>query len=162
VNQAQGLRESSSPTTILRRNKDGSRILDRLIKLRKDVRAASSSRSTTLCHKLPNFIEKCALRASSACSSAREHIPTTCRCQKRQNKITEYRKMLLAWKSAGVITYAGYISLPQRYGGVFLHDIDVIKSELPVDLLDSSTSRRCRLGRTIKTPSRRAWRWMPT
>ena len=29
--------------------------------------------------------------------------------KKRQNKITEYRKMLLAWKQAGVITYAGYI-----------------------------------------------------
>ena len=29
--------------------------------------------------------------------------------KKRQNKITEYRKMLLAWKSVGVITYAGYI-----------------------------------------------------
>ena len=29
--------------------------------------------------------------------------------KKRQNKITEYRKMLLAWKAARVITYCGYI-----------------------------------------------------
>jgi hypothetical protein len=29
--------------------------------------------------------------------------------KKRQNKITEYRKMMLAWKQARVITYAGYI-----------------------------------------------------
>ena len=29
--------------------------------------------------------------------------------KKSQNKITEYRKMLLAWKAAGIWTYAGYI-----------------------------------------------------
>ena len=29
--------------------------------------------------------------------------------KKKQNKITEYRKMLLDWKHAGIITYAGYI-----------------------------------------------------
>ena len=29
--------------------------------------------------------------------------------KKRQNKITEYRNMLLAWKAVGIWTYAGYI-----------------------------------------------------
>ena len=29
--------------------------------------------------------------------------------KKRQNKITEYRKLLLAWKAVGAVTYAGYI-----------------------------------------------------
>jgi hypothetical protein len=57
--------------------------------------------------------------------------------KKRQNKITEYREMLLAWKKAGVITYAGYIlGFPHDTVESIMHDIDVIKRELPVDLLE--------------------------
>ena len=57
--------------------------------------------------------------------------------KKRQNKITEYRQMLLAWKNAGVITYAGYIlGFPNDTFESIMHDIDVIKRELPVDLLE--------------------------
>jgi len=57
--------------------------------------------------------------------------------KKKQNKITEYRQMLLAWKTARVITYAGYIiGFPNDTVDSILHDIDVIKRELPVDLLE--------------------------
>src|SRR5262249_36919032 len=57
--------------------------------------------------------------------------------KKRQNKITEYRKMLLAWKAQGVLTYAGYIlGFPNDTPESILHDIDVIKRELPIDLLE--------------------------
>ena len=62
-----------------------------------------------------------ARRRARACSSGwRTSIPTTCwRRKKRQNKITEYRKMLLAWKQVGVITYAGYIlGFPERHAGI--------------------------------------------
>jgi hypothetical protein len=52
-------------------------------------------------------------------------------------KITEYRAMLLAWKKARVITYAGYIlGFPNDTVESILHDIAVIKRELPVDLLE--------------------------
>ncbi len=45
--------------------------------------------------------------------------------------------MLLAWKSAGVLTYAGYIlGFPNDTVESIMHDIDVIKRELPVDLLE--------------------------
>ena len=57
--------------------------------------------------------------------------------KKRQNKITEYREMLMAWKAARVITYAGYIlGFPNDTPESILADIDVIKRELPVDLLE--------------------------
>jgi hypothetical protein len=57
--------------------------------------------------------------------------------KKRQNKITEYRQMLLAWKAVGVITYAGYIlGFPNDTVESILHDIDVIKRELPLDLIE--------------------------
>ena len=45
--------------------------------------------------------------------------------------------MLLAWKRARVITYAGYIlGFPNDTVESILHDIEVIKKELPVDLLE--------------------------
>ena len=47
----------------------------------------------TLCHRIPNFIEKAAAPACGACSSGwRTSTRTICsRAKKRQNKITEYR-----------------------------------------------------------------------
>jgi hypothetical protein len=93
----------------------------------------------TLCHKLPNFIEKCARAGIKRVFIGLENInpANLLGAKKRQNKITEYRQMLLAWKSAGVLTYAGYIlGFPNDTYESILHDIDVIKRELPVDLLE--------------------------
>jgi hypothetical protein len=57
--------------------------------------------------------------------------------KKRQNKITEYRVMLMAWKAARVITYAGYIlGFPNDTPASIERDIEIIKRELPVDLLE--------------------------
>jgi len=45
--------------------------------------------------------------------------------------------MLLAWKRAAILTYAGYIlGFPNDTVESIMHDIDVIKRELPVDLLE--------------------------
>jgi hypothetical protein len=45
--------------------------------------------------------------------------------------------MLLAWKHAGIVTYCGYIlGFPGDTRESVLHDIEVIKKELPVDLLE--------------------------
>lgn len=57
--------------------------------------------------------------------------------KKQQNKITEYRKMLLAWKQVGVLICCGYIlGFPGDTQESILHDIRVIQKELPVDLLE--------------------------
>jgi hypothetical protein len=57
--------------------------------------------------------------------------------KKRQNKIWEYREMLLAWRRQRVITYAGYIlGFPTDTPETIARDIDIIKKELPVDLLE--------------------------
>src|ERR1700726_83997 len=57
--------------------------------------------------------------------------------KKRQNKITEYRKMLLAWKAQGIITFAGYIlGFPADTPETIRRDIAIIKNELPIDLLE--------------------------
>jgi coproporphyrinogen III oxidase-like Fe-S oxidoreductase len=57
--------------------------------------------------------------------------------KKRQNKITEYRAMLLAWKAQGIITLAGYIlGFPADTPQTIRRDIEIIKRELPLDGLE--------------------------
>ena len=57
--------------------------------------------------------------------------------KKRQNKITEYRKMLLAWKAQGIITFAGYIlGFSSDTPATIRRDIAIIKKELPLDGLE--------------------------
>ena len=141
VNYAQGLRAFFITDDNFARNKDWEPILDRLIQLR-EVESFNISfiiQVDTLCHKLPNFIEKCARAGVRRVFIGLENInpANLASVKKRQNKITEYRKMLLAWKSARVITYAGYIiGFPNDTHDSIMHDIDVIKRELPVDLLE--------------------------
>ncbi len=141
VNQAQGLNEFFITDDNFARNADWEEILDRLIQLR-EVEGINSKfiiQVDTLCHKLPNFIEKCARAGVKRVFIGLENInpDNLLGAKKRQNKITEYRKMLQAWKAAGVITYAGYIlGFPNDTVDSILHDIDVIKRELPVDLLE--------------------------
>ena len=57
--------------------------------------------------------------------------------KKRQNKITEYREMLQMWRNHGAITYAGYIlGFPADTKESILRDIEIIKRELPIDILE--------------------------
>jgi hypothetical protein len=141
VNYAQGLREFFITDDNFARNKDWEPILDVLIHLREVEKLKMSFiiQVDTLCHKLPNFIEKCARGGVRRVFIGLENInpDNLLGAKKRQNKITEYRKMLLAWKAAGIITYAGYIlGFPNDTVESILHDIDTIKRELPVDILE--------------------------
>ena len=141
VNYAQGLRSFFITDDNFARNKDWEAILDRLIYLRQveKLNIGFIIQVDTLCHKLPNFVEKCAQAGVRRVFIGLENInpDNLLGAKKRQNKITEYRKMLLAWKSAKVITYAGYIlGFPNDTVESIMHDIDVIKRELPVDLLE--------------------------
>ncbi len=141
VNYAQGLRSFFITDDNFARNKDWEPILDRLIHLRETekLKIGLIIQVDTLCHRLPNFIDKCARAGVRRVFIGLENInpDNLAGAKKRQNKITEYRTMLLAWKSARVITYAGYIiGFPNDTFESVMHDIDVIKRELPVDLLE--------------------------
>jgi radical SAM superfamily enzyme YgiQ (UPF0313 family) len=141
TNYAQGLRAFFITDDNFARNKDWESIIDRIIHLREVEKFNLSFiiQVDTLCHKLPNFVEKCARAGVKRVFIGLENInpDNLLGAKKRQNKITEYRDMLLAWKKAGVITYAGYIlGFPNDTYESIMHDIDVIKRELPVDLLE--------------------------
>jgi hypothetical protein len=141
ANLEQGLNRFFITDDNFARNKDWEPILDRLIHLREQegLKFSIIIQVDTLCHKLPNFIEKCARGGVKRVFIGLENInpESLAGAKKRQNKITEYRKMLLAWKKASVITYAGYIlGFPNDTPESILHDIEVIKRELPIDLLE--------------------------
>ena len=140
-NLAQGLRRFFITDDNFARNKDWEIILDRLIQLREGEKLAFSIiiQVDTLCHRLPNFISKCRRAGVKRVFIGLENInpANLMAAKKKQNKITEYRKMLLEWKQASIITYAGYIiGFPGDTVESVLHDVEVIKRELPIDLLE--------------------------
>ena len=56
---------------------------------------------------------------------------------KKKQRITDYREMLLAWKNAGDSIWAGYIpGFPGDTNESILRDIEIIKKELPLDILE--------------------------
>ncbi len=141
TNVAQGLHRFFITDDNFARNKDWEAILDRLIHLREVERMEMSFiiQVDTLCHRLPNFVEKSKRAGVKRVFIGLENInpDNLIGAKKRQNKITEYRKMLLAWKRAGIVTYCGYIlGFPGDTPQSILHDIRVIQKELPVDLLE--------------------------
>ena len=140
-NLAQGLRRFFITDDNFARNKDWEIILDKLIELREveGLKFSVIIQVDTLCHKLPNFISKCKRAGVRRVFIGLENInpANLAAAKKKQNKITEYRKMLLEWKQAGIITYAGYIiGFPGDTVESVLHDVEVMKRELPVDLLE--------------------------
>ncbi|MCB9994216.1 MAG: radical SAM protein [Hyphomicrobiaceae bacterium] len=140
-NLAQGVYRFFITDDNFARNKDWEAIMDRLIGMREVEKLHFNFiiQVDTLCHRIPNFIEKCARGGVKRVFIGLENInpANLIEAKKRQNKITEYREMLLAWKGQKVITYAGYIAGfgADTYDSL-MHDIDVIKHELPIDILE--------------------------
>jgi radical SAM superfamily enzyme YgiQ (UPF0313 family) len=140
-NVAQGLRSFFITDDNFARNKDWEVILDRIIHLREveKLKLGFLIQVDTLCHKLPNFIEKCARAGVRRVFIGLENInpDNLAAAHKRQNKITEYRKMLLAWKEARIITYCGYITgFPNDTAESIKRDVEIVKKELPLDILE--------------------------
>jgi len=123
------------------RNRNWEAFFDRLIELREgeglDIKF--TIQVDTLCHQIPNFIDKAARAGVARVFIGLENInpDSLLGAKKRQNRITDYRAMLQAWKKRGVITYAGYIlGFPNDRKETIKRDIEIIKRELPVDILE--------------------------
>jgi hypothetical protein len=123
------------------RNRNWEPILDRLIELREreNFKIRLMLQVDTLCHRIPGFIEKAARAGCNAVFIGLENInpESLMGTKKRQNKIWEYRDMLLAWRRQKVVTYAGYIlGFPTDTPETVARDIEIIKQELPIDVLE--------------------------
>ncbi len=123
------------------RNRDWEEIIDRMIHLREveGFKFKFILQVDTLCHKIPNFIEKCARAGCNWVFIGLENInpDALSGAKKRQNRIWEYRDMIQGWKRAGVMAFAGYIlGFPGDTADGIRRDIDIIKRELPLDMLE--------------------------
>ncbi len=141
VNLAQGVSRFFITDDNFARHSDWEAIFDRIIELRENenLNAHLTIQVDTLCHQIPNFIEKAKRAGVKRTFIGLENInpDNLLGAKKRQNKITEYRKMLLAWKRAGVITYGGYIlGFPNDTAESIRRDIEIVKKELPLDVLE--------------------------
>ena len=141
LNAAQGIYRFFITDDNFARNRNWEAILDRLIKLREEdkIPLGLFIQVDVLCHKIPNFIEKSKRAGVTKAFIGLENInpDNLAAAKKKQNKITEYRKMLLAWKQQGIITFAGYIvGMAADTPATIARDIGIIQSELPIDFLE--------------------------
>ena len=123
------------------RNRDWELLFDRMIELRAGdcPKIGFTIQVDTLCHKISNFIEKAAQAGVRRVFIGLENInpDNLIAAKKRQNKITDYREMLQKWRDHGAITCAGYIiGFPGDSKASILRDIEIIKRELPLDILE--------------------------
>ncbi|MEO9874878.1 MAG: radical SAM protein [Anderseniella sp.] len=140
-NAAQGIFDYFVTDDNLARNRHWEAFFDRLIELKKNegLRISLIIQVDTLCHKIPNFIEKARLAGVRRAFIGLENInpDNLLEAKKRQNKITDYREMLQKWSKHGIYTWAGYITgFPADTKQSILRDIEIIKRELPVDILE--------------------------
>lgn len=141
LNWAQGISKFFITDDNFARNRQWEKIFDRLIWLRENagIPLGLMIQVDTLCHRIPGFIEKAKRAGVTRVFIGLENInpDNLAAAKKRQNRITEYRRMLLAWKAQGIITLAGYIlGFPADTMDSIRRDIAIIKRELPVDVLE--------------------------
>ena len=140
ANYAQGIDRFFITDDNFARNSDWEILLDRVIELKKDnIHVGFTIQVDTLCHKIPNFIEKATKAGVKRVFIGLENInpENLIAAKKRQNKITEYRIMLQKWRSHGAITFAGYIlGFPADTKESIVRDVEIIKRELPLDILE--------------------------
>lgn len=141
ANAARGVTKYFITDDNFARNRNWEPILDRLIELRENEGLALKFiiQVDMMVHKVPRFIEKAV--AAGCCyvflgleSVSPENLVAA---NKKQNKIAEYRRMLLAWKKAGVVSIAGYIlGFPDDTPDTIRRDIATVQRELPIDILE--------------------------
>jgi radical SAM superfamily enzyme YgiQ (UPF0313 family) len=141
TNLAQGINRFFITDDNFARNTDWEKVFDRLILMREreKLNIKFILQVDTMCHRLPHFIEKAGRAGVARVFIGLESInpESLLGARKKQNKIAEYRKMLLAWKHAGVTVFAGYIlGFPTDTPESIIRDIKIIQRELPIDLLE--------------------------
>jgi hypothetical protein len=119
------------------RNKNWEPIFDRLIALKREgLGVHLTLQVDTQCHKIPRFIEKAAAAGTKRIFIGLEAInpDNLAAANKKQNKITDYRLMLLAWRKHRVFIDGGYIiGFPGDTPETIRRDVDILKRELPMD-----------------------------
>jgi uncharacterized radical SAM superfamily protein len=122
------------------RNRNWEAYADRLIELheREKIWVRMIIQVDTMAHRIPGFIDKMFRAGAHLVFIGLENInPDNLESvKKRQNRIEEYREMLLAWKRHAIVVVCGYIvGFPADTKASILRDVEILKRELPIDLL---------------------------
>lgn len=141
TNLAHGIRHYFITDDNFARNRNWEAIFDRIIAVRAElgVKFNFTIQVDTMCHSLPRFVDKARAAGVSRVFIGLENVnPDNLKAaNKKQNKIANYRDMLLAWQKKRVTTYCGYIlGFPDDTPERILNDIETIKRELPLDILE--------------------------
>ena len=141
LNWAHGISKFFITDDNFARNREWEAIFDRLIELREGdkIPLGLMIQVDTLCHKIPNFMEKAKRAGVTRVFIGLENInpDNLAAAKKRQNKITEYRRMLLAWKAEGIFTLCRlHPGFPADTPESIRRDIAIIQRELPIDILE--------------------------
>jgi len=141
ANLAHGIRHYFITDDNFSRNRNWEPIFDRIAAVRRElgVKFNFTIQVDTMCHTLPGFVTKARAAGVSRVFLGLENInPANLKsANKKQNKIANYRAMLLAWQRQRVTTYCGYIlGFPDDTPQSILADIETIKRELPLDILE--------------------------
>ena len=119
------------------RNKHWEILLDRLIGLRSEgLSVKMHVQVDTMAYKIPGFIDKLFAAGGDEIFIGLENINSDNleASKKRQNRIEDYREMVLAWKKHPIIITCGYIiGFPNDTPASLLHDVEVIKRDLAID-----------------------------
>lgn len=137
---AQGIHSFFLTDDNFARNANWEPFFDRLIEIRKNegwgVRLLVQV--DMLSHRIARFIDKAVAAGVDQLFVGLESInpDNLAAAGKTQNRIDEYREMLLAWKKHPVVITAGYIiGFPYDTRDSILEDIRTIQQKLPIDLL---------------------------
>jgi len=141
ANVAHGIRHYFITDDNFARNRNWEPIFERIAALRRElgVKLNFTIQVDTMCHKLPGFVDKARKAGVSRVFIGLETVnPDNLKAaNKKQNKIANYRDMLIAWQKKRVTTYCGYIlGFPGDTPASIAADIETIKRELPLDILE--------------------------
>ena len=122
-NYKQGITSFFITDDNMARNKHWEDFFDRLIELKENegIEVSLIIQVDTQCHRIPNFIHKARWAGVYRVFIGLENInpDNLLAAKKRQNKITEYRKMLQAWHTSRRLDLGGlHPRLPRRHARV--------------------------------------------
>jgi hypothetical protein len=119
------------------RNKHWEILVDRLIALKAEgLGVYLHAQVDTMAYKIPRFVEKLCAAGAAHVFIGLENINSDNLelTKKRQNRIEDYREMILAWKKYHVIITCGYIiGFPYDTKESLIMDVETIKRDLAID-----------------------------
>ena len=119
------------------RNKQWESLIDRLLELKaQGLSIQMHVQVDTMAYKIPRFIDKVVAAGGKQIFIGLENINSDNleASKKRQNRIEDYREMILAWKKYPVSITCGYIvGFAHDTRESLMHDVEVIKRDLAID-----------------------------